>query len=216
MNLDKRYINQIEVIIPIFTIDKNELKIYLIKRVNEPYKGYWILPSNLLMTTETIEECASDTVRQFLGVENIFLKQCSIFSQIDRMPNDRIIANSMLGLIDIKTLTLHKTSTDYEGVWFSLNEIPKMVFDHKEIIDAAIKYLSEHIDNLEFLKVLFPSDFTIPELQSIYEQLLNKKLDRRNFRKKIIDSIVETGDKISNKMGRPAKLYRFKGEDIHE
>ena len=218
MNIDKRYINQIEILTNVFTIDKNKLKVYLIKRTSEPYKGYWMLPSNLLLTTETIEECAEATVLEFIGLEKIFLKQCNIFSKVDRLPNDRILGNSMIGLVDSETLSLRKKRTIYEGVWFSIDEIPKMVFDHGIILLDSIKQLKNYINDVKILKILFPSDFTIPELQYFFEQVLGKKLDRRNFRKKVINMLEDTGYKTSNKMGRPAKLYRLKedGDDIYE
>lgn len=217
MEIDRRYINQIEVLVNVFTIDKNKLKVLLIRRFEEPFKGYWMLPSNLLMTTETIEECAKDTVDEYLGILDIYLKQCNVFSKIDRLPNDRIVANSLIGLIDKESLLLKKKKTEYEGVWFPIDEIPKMVFDHADILKDAVNYLKQQLRNLEILKVLFPSDFTLPELQSVYEQILEKKLDRRNFRKKMLnfDLLEDTGDKNNNKNGRPAKLYRFK-EEIEE
>ena len=92
-----------------------------------------------------------------------------------------------------------------------------MVYDHGEILLDAIDYLKKDLIHIENLKTLFPSDFTMPELQSIYEELLEKTLDRRNFRKKIIsmDILEDTGDKNNLKNGRPAKLYRFK-EKIEE
>lgn len=212
MNLDTRYINQIEVITSIFTIDKSKLKVYLIRRTNEPYKGYWMMPSNLLMTSETIMECADATSEEFLGINNIKFIQCDVFSEVNRLPNDRIIGNSVIGLVDSETLRLRKKTTNYEGAWFNIDEIPKMVFDYETILKGAIFYLSEHITNSELAKVLYPSDFTLSELQALYEQLLNKKLDRRNFRKKILslDIIEQTGYKTGNKIGRPAELYHFK------
>lgn len=217
MEIDRRYINQIEVLVNAFTIDKNKLKVLLIRRFEEPFKGYWMLPSNLLMTTETIEECAKDTVDEYLGISDIYLKQCNVFSKIERLPNDRIVANSLIGLIDKESLLLKKKKTEYEGVWFPIDEIPKMVFDHADILKDAVNYLKQQLRNLEILKVLFPSDFTFPELQSVYEQILEKKIDRRNFRKKMLnfDLLEDTGDKNNNKNGRPAKLYRFK-EEIEE
>ncbi len=215
--MDNRYINQIEVIVNLFTLDKNKLKVFLVKRDYEPLKGYWMLPNNLLMTSETIEDCALDTTLEFLGTNNIYLKQCNIFSKIDRIPNDRIVGNSLIGLIDSETLIFKKQKTSYEGVWFPIDEIPKMVYDHADILKDAISYLKNQLQNTELLKVLFPSDFTLTELQSLYEQILNKKLDRRNFRKKILhlDILEDTKEKTNNKTGRPAELYRFKG-DIYE
>lgn len=215
MELDTRYINQIEVLISLFTIDNGKLKVLLIRKENDPFKGYWMLPSNLLMTSETIEECAKETILEFSGIENIYLKQCNVFSKIDRLPNDRILGNSLIGLIDKETLLLKKKKSAFEDVWFPIEEIPKMVYDHGDILKDAIEYLKNILNNTNMLKKLFPSDFTMPELQSVYEQILGKKLDRRNFRKKMLalDLLEETGDKNNRKMGRPAKLYRFKEQE---
>ena len=212
MNVDTRYINQIEVITSIFTIDKSKLKVYLVKRTSDPYKGYWMMPSNLLMTSETIMECADATSEEFLGINNIKFIQCDVYSDIDRLPNDRIIGNSVIGLVDSETLRLRKKTTDYEGAWFNIDEIPKMVFDYEKILMGAFNFLSKHVHNPDLIKILYPSDFTLSELQALYEQLLNKKLDRRNFRKKIfaMDIIEQTGYKTGNKIGRPAELYHFK------
>lgn len=215
MEIDRRYINQIEVIVNLFTIDKNKLKVFLIRRTEDPFKGYWMLPSNLLMTNETIEECAGETIQEYLGITDIYTKQCNVFSKVDRLPNERIVANSLIALVDKETLTLKRKTTGYDGVWFPIEEIPKMVFDHTEILRDAISYLKMQLNNVELLKVLFPSDFTMPELQIVYEQILEKELDRRNFRKKILhlDLLEDTGYKNNVGNGRPAKLYRFKDKE---
>lgn len=211
--MDERYINQIEVLVNLFTIDKGKLKILLFRKEAEPFKGYWMLPSNLLMTKETIFECANDTIKEMSGITEFYLKQCNIFSKIDRLPGDRILANSLIGLIDSQTLMIKREKANtYESAWFPIEETPKMVYDHGNILDDAIKCLRKELTSVELLKKLFPSDFTLPELQIVFEQILNKELDRRNFRKKFINSEVldDTGEKNTMKYGRPAKLYRFK------
>jgi len=213
--VDNRYINQIEVLVNLFTVDKGKLKILLFRKTEDPFKGYWILPSNLLLVSETVDECAKDTIKEMAGLNDIYLKQCNIFSKIDRLPNERIIANSLIGLVDNQTLLLKKEMRNYESAWFSITELPKMVYDHGDILIDSIKNLSKELINIDLLKKLFPSDFTMPELQSVFEEILNKKLDRRNFRKKFInlDILEDTGDKNNISNGRPAKLYRFK-EDV--
>ena len=210
--MDNRYINQIEVLVNLFTISKGKLNVLLFRKEEEPFKGYWMLPSNLLMTTETIEECAKYTINEMAGIENIYLKQCNVFSKIDRLPNDRILGNSLIGLDDNQTLLLKKQKRNFESAWFTINDLPKIVYDHGDILKDTINYLRKELTNVELLKKLFPSDFTIPELQAVFEEILAKKLDRRNFRKKLInlDILEDTGDKNNIKNGRPAKLYRFK------
>ena len=210
--MDQRYINQIEVIVSLFTLNKGKLNVLLFRKDTEPFKGYWMLPSNLLMTSETIEECASDTLKEMAGIINISLKQCNVFSKIDRLPNDRILANSLVGLIDNESLKKVKYNSYFESAWFPVDEMPKMVYDHGMILEDSIAFFRKDILNIGTLKKLFPSDFTMPELQFVFEQILQKKLDRRNFSKKIInlDILEDTGDKNNKKTGRPAKLYRFK------
>jgi len=210
--MDNRYINQIEVLVNLFTISKGKLNVLLFRKEEDPFKGYWMLPSNLLMVSETIEECARYTIDEMAGLNDIYLKQCNVFSKIDRLPNDRIVANSLIGLIDNQTLLLKKVKRNYDSAWFPINELPKMVYDHGDILKDTIGYLRKELTNVELLKKLFPSDFTMPELQAVFEEILGKELDRRNFRKKIInlDILEDTGDKNNIKNGRPAKLYRFK------
>jgi len=210
--MDQRYINQIEVIVSLFTLNKGKLNVLLFRKDTDPFKGYWMLPSNLLMTSETIEECASDTLKEMAGIINISLKQCNVFSKIDRLPNDRILANSLVGLIDNESLKKVKYNSYFESAWFPVDEMPKMVYDHGMILEDSIAFFRKDILNIGTLKKLFPSDFTMPELQFVFEQILQKKLDRRNFSKKIInlDILEDTGDKNNKKTGRPAKLYRFK------
>lgn len=209
--MDKRYINQIEVIISLFTFDKGKLKVLLFRREEEPFKGYWMLPSNLLMVSETIPECALYTINEMAGLSDVYLEQCNVYSKIDRLPNDRIVANALFGLIDRETLYLKKNNTNYESAWFSIDELPKIVYDHGDILIDTFNHLKEELKKVEVLKKLFTSDFTMTELQKVYEIIYNKKLDRRNFRKKIMSmGIIEaTGDKNTNSTGRPAELYQF-------
>lgn len=211
MEIDTHYINQVEVIINIFTVINGKIKILLFRRNEDPFKGYWMLPSNLLMTTETIEECANDTIYEFSGYKNLYLFQSNVNSKIDRLPNDRILANSLIGILDNERVNFKREKRNIYSDWFDIDSIPKTVYDHNEIIDSAIKHLKEKIKKNELIDIFYPSDFTLPELQSIYEQTFDKKLDRRNFRKKMINlKIVEdTGDKNTGGNGRPPKLYRF-------
>lgn len=214
--MDNRYINQLEIIINIFTVIEGKIKILLFRRDTEPFKNYWMLPSNLLMISETIDDCAKDTIHDFTGIKDIYIQNCNLFSKIDRLPNDRIIACSIIALIDIDTFNLKKKNHIIHYEWFDIDSIPKTVYDHTMIINDAVNYLKSRIIKNEFLSIFFPSDFTISELFSVYEQAYNKNLDRRNFRKKLInlDLIEDTGYKNKVTNGRPAKLYRLKSVTV--
>lgn len=208
----------VEALISIFMIDKGEIKLLLFKKKDEPYKGYWMLPGSELKNTESLEENINNYVLKYCGFSDIYIEQSSVFSEVDRLPNNRVIAISYLGLIDSISVDLkQETFETIESEWFNIELIPKVIYDHDIIIENNIKQLREKIINSNILKILFPSDFTLPELQKVYEQILGKKLDRRNFRKKFITFglIEDTGYKNEGYTGRPAKLYRFK-ENLDE
>lgn len=211
MEIDTRYINQLEIIINLFTIENGMIKILLLKRTEEPFKNYWFLPSNLLMTSETIEECAKATVYEYTNFEYIDLIQCNIFSQIDRLPNERIIANSLIGIVPNIVLNHHRYRKNIECEWFSINDIPKTVYDHTKIIEDAITFLKKQICDHHLIQNFLEEDFTLPELQSIYECAYGKKLDRRNFRKRMLATgkIIDSGEKVKKETGRPPRLYHF-------
>lgn len=212
--IDRRYINQIEVVINLFMVDKGKIKILLFRRNEEPYKGYWMLPSNLLMINETIEECANDTINEYTELKDLYIEQCNIFSKVDRLPNDRIIANSLISLTNAKNAE-YTNSNGRQMEWFNIDEIPKMVYDHADILNDAISYLKKRLmTDYNLLKYFYPGDFTLPELQLVFEQCLCKELDRRNFRKKIINLGIIEDTNIKNNIGtgRPAKLYSFKDD----
>ena len=207
----------IETLIGIFTIEHGEIKILLNRRKTEPYKGYWTLIGKDLNVNETLENNVSDVVIEEAGLSNISIEQCHTFSSLDRSLDERKIAVSFIGLIDSKTIELKSIENDNELNWFSIDDIPKTGYDHDNIINYMINYVKKKLVNTSTLKILFPSDFTLPELQRIYEQILDKTLDRRNFRKKFITMglIEDTGYTNTGYNGRPAKLYCFK-DDLKE
>lgn len=214
----KDLVNYNETLISIFSVFDGELKVLLLRKKTEPYKGYWILPGNLLRCDETIENNITDAVYDLTGLTNVYIEQTYSFSALDRNPDYRLIAISYIGLVDSTTVEIKREEREnVESEWFKITDLPKLAFDHEMILNKNIKYLYSKIINSNILKILFPSDFTLPELQKVYEQVLDKPLDRRNFRKKFIalDLVEDTLEKNTGFNGRPAKLYRFK-DDIKE
>lgn len=216
MSSNKKDYNQLlETLIGIFTVDKGKIKILLMHKKTEPYKGYWVLPGSLLSNNETLEDNITDVVCDTLGLPTMYIEQCYTFSNLNRDPDNRVVAISFIGLIDNITLVLKKQERDeIELAWFEINSIPKTGYDHDKIINKLVEYLKKRMINSNILKILFPSDFTLPELQRVYEQVLNTEIDRRNFRKKLVNLgyVIDTGDVNEGYMGRPAKLYRFNDE----
>ena len=207
-----------ETLINIFIIDDAKIKILLMRKKDDPYKGYWILPGERLNNQDTLENNITDVVYDKLGLTSVQIEQNYTFSATDRDPNNRIVATSFIGLTDSKTVELKREERkNIETIWFPIDDLPKLGYDHEFVIVKAIESLKKRITNSNVLKTLFPSDFTLPELQKVFEIVLDSNLDRRNFRKKFLnlDMIEETGDKTEGSSGRPAKLYRFK-DDIKD
>lgn len=212
---DKKNYNQLlETLLGVFTIDKSKIKMLLMRKKTEPYKGYWVIPGSLVTNDETLETNISNVLTN-IGLPALYNEQCYTFSHLDRNLDNRTIAISYIGLIDNITLYLkQEDKKDIELEWFDIDVIPKMGYDHEIIIMKLISYFKSKIVNSNILKKLFPSDFTLPELQHVYEQVLEVELDRRNFRKKLLNLgyIESTGENNEGYTGRPAKLYRFKDD----
>lgn len=210
----KSYYNVIEVLVNICAASDGKLKIFLRHKQNDPYRGYWLLPGNILSNDQTLEESADNTIVTATNFPSVFLIEGKTFSDLDRDPLERIIACTFIG-ITVKSLT-----NNPEMKWFDINELPKMAYDHEAIAKENIEELKGQIliNHNNILLKLFPNDFTLSELQHFFEYIMGRELDRRNFRKKLIDSkiVIETGEKI-NTAGRPSKLYIFnKGGNPNE
>lgn len=209
-----KYENQgIHVIASIFTIDKGKLKILLVKRKNNPYQGHWALTGGALYNDEDLEDGRNREIYEKTGLKNIEVKFSKVFGKKDRSPVMRMIAISYIGIIDASKVEIAKdTLKTSNAEWFEITSIPKLAYDHNEIIEEAIKTLKEEILKTDLLKVFFPNGFTLPELQKVYESILGKKLDRRNFRKKMLslDMIIPTEEEEKFVGKKKAKIYKFK------
>ena len=199
----------LESLINIFTVEKGKLKVLLERKKEDPYKGYCILPKETLKKETTLEITIESILNRTINTSKIYTEQNYTFSKIDRYPGSRVITTSYIGLVDNKKV---KLNDELELNWFNLEELPKIGYDHKGIIENAQQLLKTKLVNTTILKNLFPNEFTLPELQSVFESIMNKKLDRRNFRKKFLtlNLIEETGNNNLGGSGRPAKLYKFK------
>lgn len=203
----------IHVIASIFTVDKGILKVLLVKRKNNPFKDTWALTGGALYNNEDLEDGLNREIYEKTGLKNIKVNFSKVFGKKDRSPIMRMIAITYIGMIDASKVEIVKdTLKTSNAEWFKIDEIPQLAYDHNEIIMEAIKTLKEKILSTDILKVFFPNGFTLPELQKIYESILNKKLDRRNFRKKILNTnmITPTEEEITFEGKKKAKIYKFK------
>ena len=212
-----KYAHQgIHVIASIFTIDKGKLKILLVKRKNNPYQGHWALTGGALYNDEDLEDGLNREIYEKTGLEHIEVKLANVFGKKNRSPVMRMVAVTYIGIIDASKVEIVKSTLKTSNAeWFSIDEVPHLAYDHNEIITDAIKKLKEEILKTNLLKVFFPSGFTLPELQKVYESILEKKLDRRNFRKKILnmDMIIPTDEEKIFAGKKKAKIYKFKEKE---
>lgn len=210
------YKNQgIHVITAIFTVEKGIPKVLLIKRKNEPFSGEWCLTGGALQNNEDLIDGAKREIYEKSGIDNIDIYEFKTFGKVDRSPVMRMVAIGYIGVIDCNRVDILKETTKTSNAdWFRIDKIPALAYDHEEILENAIQYLKQKITESNILSSLFPNNFTMPELQKVYEAILDKKFDRRNFRKKVLSlNIVEDTLKTAKFEGKkPAKLYKFKDD----
>ncbi|HED35897.1 MAG TPA: NUDIX hydrolase [Gammaproteobacteria bacterium] len=196
--------------IVIFTIRDNQLKLLLIVRGIEPYKGKWALPGGFVNMDEDLEAAARRELQEETGISNVYLEQLYTFGDIDRDPRERVITVSYYALVASERIRL-QASTDAEAVgWFSLSALPELAFDHQRIVEMAHKRLIARLDYSTIAFQFMPNEFTLSELQAVYQIILQEEIDKRNFRKWVLalEKIEETGQTRRNGPHRPAKLYR--------
>lgn len=213
---NKLYENQgIHVISSIFTVDNGKVKVLLVKRNNEPYKDYWALVGGALYNNESIDNGIRREIYEKSGIKDVVLYESGVFDEIGKTPtiNMRMIALGFLGLVDKEKVNLSNENLNaYDLDWFNINDVPNLAFLHNDMIKASLENLRELIIQSDILKVLLPNEFTMPELQNIFEAILGKRFDRRNFRKKILslNIVDDTKKEISINGNKPSKLYKFK------
>ncbi len=199
----------------LFTIEDDKLKIVLVKRKEKPFKGSFALPGVALRESETLKEAAERSVRERTGLKNIFLEQLYTFGELERDPRSRTVSVTYYALTDPEKLG---ASGADDGVsLISVDEIlkgdPELAFDHREIIEYGRNRLSGKVNYSDIAFEFVPEEFTLPQLQRVYEILLGENLYKANFRKMISPLVEETGNMLTGMAHRPSKLYRRKNEE---
>ncbi len=187
----------------IFTIKDRKLLVYLNTREKEPYQGLAELPGGLLLAQETAEETLSRKLRDVTGMSDVFFEQFYTFTNPRRDPRMRTVSIAFIALLPEDKVT---NVANFQEI----GQLPKLAFDHQEIIDLAFVYLQQNLDH-QFAKQFLPRYFTLNNLQMVYEVIKQEKMDNRNFRKKILDSgVVKKVARIQKNVShRPAALYRY-------
>lgn len=214
------YKNQcIYVNIVTFTVEDKMVKVLLVKRREEPFVGQWIIPGGVVYNNESIDAAAIRELKEKTGLEGVFLQQFYAFGEPYRDPRMRMVSIGHLALIDKNRVEiLQQTPDTLDARWYAINDVPKLGFDHNEMLQKAIQNLRNIVTKTNLVKDLLPENFTLPQLQKIYEAILNKNLDRRNFRRKFVNLglIKPTGNKEFVKGHRPADYYQFVDKEYKE
>ncbi len=192
----------------LFTVMDDELRILLIRRGSEPFKGSWALPGGFLGEAETLDQCATRELKEETGVSDAHPEPFATFSDPDRDPRGRTITAAYLALVPAADHVLQSCTDADDARWHPVSRLPKLAFDHRDIIKVAQQALTERIDREPLALALLPDRFTLTQLQKVHEAVHGTPLDKRNFRRSILAKgwIAETGEMERGRQ-RPAMLY---------
>jgi 8-oxo-dGTP diphosphatase len=195
----------------VFGLDENDLKVLLIQRKLQPFQHGWALPGGFVRVDETLDDAARRELEEEAGVSELYLEQLYTFGTLDRDPRERVVTVAYYALAKLSDHRI-RAATDAMGVgWFGLDDLPKLAFDHGEIVQRAHERLRGKVRYAPVGFELLPGRFSLTQLQRLYEIILGTDLDKRNFRKKILamDLLVETDEVEQGVRHRAARLYRF-------
>jgi len=197
----------------IFGFDGHGLKVLLIERGIEPYKGKWAFPGGFINMNETAEAGALRELKEETGLENAYIEQFNTYSEPDRDPRERVITIAHYALVRIQEV---KGGDDAaKAGWFHIDDVPQLAFDHDKILRDAMKKLRERIHFEPIGFELLPEKFTMKDLQLLYESILDVKFDRRNFAKKMMhyELLSQLDETVRPTAKRDALLYSFNKEN---
>lgn len=194
----------------IFGYSNDALRVLLVRRAVEPFKGFWVLPGGAMQQDETLRGTADRLLRDLVNVENIPMRQVGTYSGLKRHPIRRVVTTSYYALVSPKDYDPIAREHLDQVMWCSMDNLPELGFDHREILDDAYEKLKDELRQQPLAFHLLPESFTLKEAQEVYESILGEGLDRRNFRRKILayDFLINTEEKKPGIKGGP-ELYRI-------
>ena len=198
----------------VFGFDGQQLKILLIKRGFEPCLDEWSLMGGFVQPTESADEAASRVLRELTGLEGVYLEQFHSFTEVERDPIERTVSIAYFALIDIHQYE-NQLNELYHAEWFGLNEIPALIFDHPKMVRLARQKLRYKAALHPLLFELLPNRFTLPLLQSLFEDVYGTKFDRGNFSRKIISTGLLIKQKEKDKTGSKKGAFYYKLDKKH-
>ncbi|HEX8014984.1 MAG TPA: NUDIX domain-containing protein [Flavobacterium sp.] len=196
----------------VFGYQHNQLYVLLIQQKFGTKESYWALPGGLVKNDESLQDAVKRELKEETNVTVTYFEQLFTFGDdVNRDPRNRVISVAYFALVDPSKLTIKADSDAEHAQWFKINEVPTLAFDHNSILKKAIERLKAKLTYEPVGFDLLPKEFLFSELENLYCTILEKEIDRRNFRKKILsfEIIEETEQFGSSKSGRPAKLFKF-------
>jgi 8-oxo-dGTP diphosphatase len=194
----------------IFGFDGSELKALLIKRGFEPEKGKWSLMGGFVGKNESAKEAAARVLHDLTGLRGVYMEQLHTFSDVNRDVAARVISVAYSALISITNYST-QINDKHQAKWFSLNKIPRLIFDHKTMVARAITHLREKVSSHPVGFELLPKKFTLRQLLALYEAIYNTRLDKRNFNKKMLSLgiLKKLNEKDTTASKKGAFYYTF-------
>jgi len=195
----------------VFGFDEGELKVLLIQRALEPFKGRWALPGGFVRVDETIDEAARRELAEEAGLKNAFLEQLYTFGTVKRDPRGRVVSIAYYALVKLSDHRTKAATDAANAEWFPISKMPKLAFDHADILATATDRLKGKVRYQLIGFELLPPKFTLSQLQHLYEAVSGADLDKRNFRKKVLGFGLLVPLKETQMAGRhrPAQLFQF-------
>ncbi len=197
----------------IFGFDAGELKVLLIERNEEPFKDWLALPGYIVGQDESIDAAAERILYELTGLRDLHMQQFHTFGEVNRHPQGRVITVAYYALIRINGQKELRPVTQYarKAFWRSVKDLPKLAFDHTDLFTTGFNKIKRRLYYQPIAFELLPEKFTLTQLQTLYEAILDKKLDKRNFRKKMLSYgfLKELDEKQKGVSYRAAKLYKF-------
>jgi len=201
----------IAVDIVLFTIQDGVLKVLLVKRRQSPYASAWALPGGMVGPDETIDSAALRELQEKTNISMVYLEQLYTFDESNRDPRGRVITVAYYALVNWQQFQLKAHQRAAEASWFPVKRLPTLAFDHRQIIDYALERLRNKINYTTVGFQFLSKQFTLTQLQRAYEVILEQRLDKRNFRRKMLQLGILKATKQfhTNGRARPARLYTF-------
>jgi 8-oxo-dGTP diphosphatase len=201
---------RVAVDIVIFTIQSGELRVLLVKRGISPFAGQFAIPGGFVLENESLDQAALRELKEETGVADVYLEQLYSFGNPSRDPRGRVISVAYFALIAAGRAPLAAGSDAAEARWWAVGDLPTLAFDHRAILDYSLERLRNKLEYTTVGFQLLPKKFSLSELQEVYEAILEKKLDKRNFRRKLqLLKVLRATREYRHSGRRPARLYEF-------